>query len=681
MWVSTDNAGVWVLNKSDFSLVQRINKSKGLPVLHIRKCLKDQQENIWIASSGGGLYKYTQNNFFHYDRRTGLKGNRVYAVHQTKDGLWASNSESGLVQIDSLGVHEYWDDPRLLNVKIKTITSDTAGRIWVGTEGKGIFVRGSYLKDSVVVDTTITPIRKDTFRVPYNFSRRLNTQDGLLANWIREIHLEGEQIWVATYSNGISRFRYDQEQDSLYAIRNFGLSDGLENTLINDIQMDSLGRLWYATKKGHVGYIQKDRVQHLGNVLHLAVDIGSLLFFQNKLYLGTSGKGVWWSDLSDPIQFKPLEGEKELHSNNIYQLIFDRENRLWAGSESGVDQVVLNESNQIVDVFHFGRNDGFLGIETCLNAVTKDERGNLWFGTLFGLTQYQPVKNSAKKIKPLLAFENIDINYQNLDSIDQTLIPGKPLQLKPRENRLAFRYRTIDINNPDEVSYRWRLDESDWSPWSTENSVNFAGLPYGDHLFEAQSRNKDWEESDIIHFGFHILQPFHETLFFKQLVIGALALIFLLVTALYIRRVKNKNRKEQERLQMANHLLSLEHKALQLQMNPHFVFNVLNGIKSMGTNDPEKMNKTINKFATLLRAILNNSREEHISLDREIQTLRNYIEVEQLMSTKSFSYEISLDESIDAEEVLIPPMLIQPFVEECYSAWHYGGETGRATST
>ena len=75
------------------------------------------------------------------------------------------------------------------------------------------------------------------------------------------------------------------------------------------------------------------------------------------------------------------------------------------------------------------------------------------------------------------------------------------------------------------------------------------------------------------------------------------------------------------------------------------------------------MNSTINTFATLLRETLYNSRKDTITLDQEIQTLKHYVEIEQLMASKSFTYAISIDSDLDPEEILIPPMLIQPFVE------------------
>ncbi|WCC45326.1 histidine kinase [Tenacibaculum finnmarkense] len=78
-----------------------------------------------------------------------------------------------------------------------------------------------------------------------------------------------------------------------------------------------------------------------------------------------------------------------------------------------------------------------------------------------------------------------------------------------------------------------------------------------------------------------------------------------------------------------------------------------------------ELNNTISKFAILLRAVLNNSRQEEISLADEISILKNYISLEQQINATSFEYEINTDVNLDAEEILIPPMLVQPFVENC----------------
>ncbi len=667
LWFSTSNDGVTILDATNYRLKKKINRKNGLAVSNIRKSITDRQSNIWIATSGGGFYKYSQNNFTHYNQDTGLKGNRVYAVHHKDDEIWASNSEAGLIKIDSAGIHQIKQDKKLSELKIKTLTSDSRGNIWAGTEGKGIILKEIKLKDSIFTTKRRSKrAKKDTITKEVIKNYVINKKRGLSSNWVRSIHISNDTVWAATYSSGITRFIYDYRRHKVKSVRKFAKRRGIKDLEIKYMSADKKGKIWYATENGSLGFIKRNKVTHLGNVLNQKVAINSFVFKDKKMYLGTAGQGIWWADLSEKeLSFKKLKGEKNLYSNNIYQMIFDNEENLWIGTERGVDRVEINLLNQIQDIFHYGRNDGFLGIETCLNAITKDNDGNLWFGAIYGLTKYEPGETDKEPIKPEIHFENIEIAYQTLDSInpDDWAKNNYVLQLTPEQTELSFSYKTIDLDHPNDIEYRYRLNSTAWSPWSSEKKQNLAGLAYGAHSFSAQSRNYRWEESQPITFNIFIDSPIYEKLWFQLTMLGILLLIVTLIALFYIRKVKLKNKEEREKLQMQNHLLSLEQKALRLQMNPHFIFNVLNGIKAMGTSNPSKMNSTINTFATLLRETLYNSRKDHITLDQEMKTLKHYIEVEKLMATKPFDYTISIDSEFDPEEVLIPPMLIQPFVE------------------
>ncbi|GGX24130.1 sensor histidine kinase [Aquimarina muelleri] len=673
LWFSTDNEGITIIDSEVYQQKKKINKTNGLGVSHIRKTIMDRQSNIWIATSGGGFYKYFQNNFTHYDQNNGLKGNHVYAVHSIKNDIWASNSEAGLIKIDSLGIHHIPQEERVSEVKIKTIANDALGNIWAGTDGKGIFFKQIKQVDSIVTDTImhsntldedpiilIDTIIKTTYK-----NHIIDTDKGLQSDWIRSIQVVNNTIWVASYSSGISKFKYNSKKRTLISLKKFTGKNGIEDLQIRDMKQSPDGTIWYATQNGHLGYIKNNKVTHLGNVLNQKTAISTLLFHKNIIYIGTAGRGVWWSSLDKEIKFKKLKGRKRPYSDNIYQMIFDNNNNLWVGSERGVDRIELSQSNVIVDIFHFGRNDGFLGIETSLNAITKDKKGNLWFGAIYGLTKYQPTGITKATVKPKLYFEDVEVAYRSVDSIqlNNWANSDKILKLTPKQTELSFSYKTVDLDHPNDVQYRWKLNSSAWSPWSTDNKQNLAGLAYGAHYFSAQSRNYRWEESDIITFNFFIDSPVYEKLWFQLTVISLIILILGGYGLSYIRRVKQKNKEERTRLQMQNHLLSLEQKALRLQMNPHFIFNALNGIKAMGTSNPIRMNTTINTFATLLRDILYNSRKDYITLDQEMQTLKHYIEIEQLMASKPFIYDISIESDFDPEEILIPPMLIQPFVE------------------
>ena len=663
IWLATQHDGVSVIDTKTWSETLVLDTSNGLSVPHIRHVFKDKQSNIWIATSGGGLYKYFQNSFKQYNTETGLNGNRVYAVHHSNKAIWISNSEAGLIRIDNYGVHDIDLPEAFSEVKIKAITSDKTGNIWAGSDGRGLLFKGKTIRDSIAVDTIKNTMV--TFPKEIEITTVLNTDNGFPFDWIRKIQVTNDAIYAATYSSGIVKFNYNPKTDSLRVSKTFAKEDGMGDLYIRDMILDSKNRLWYATKNGHLGYVFKDEVTHLGSVLEQNTPINSMVFKDDTLYLGTAGKGVWWSNDENLSSFKKLEGAKNSASENIYQLIFDDQDYLWIGTERGVDKLEIDKDNSIKDAFFFGRNDGFLGIETCLNAVDKDDNGHLWFGALYGLTEYQPTEINRDTEKPNLFLEDIKVKFESLDAINlSTWTNSKEiLKLNPDQRQVSFSFKTVDLNHPSGVEYRYKLNDNEWSPWSKNNTQDLLELNFGAHDFLVQSRNYRWKESELLTFSFFIESPLHKKPWFQWVLIGILILGLALLVHHYIKRLKRKNSEEKKRLELENHLLTLEQKALRLQMNPHFIFNVLNGIKAMAPKNPEKMNETVNSFATLLRETLINSRKDAISLDQEIKTIRHYIEVERLMAEKLFEYRIDLKTDLDAEEILIPPMLIQPFVE------------------
>ncbi len=113
----------------------------------------------------------------------------------------------------------------------------------------------------------------------------------------------------------------------------------------------------------------------------------------------------------------------------------------------------------------------------------------------------------------------------------------------------------------------------------------------------------------------------------------------------------------------------MELKVLRSQMKPHFIFNALNSVHNyIFKNNNEKAGEYLVKFSQLMRTTLNNSLTEEVSLESEIATLRNYIDLEKANLNDKFSYSVYVDEAIDMENTLVHPMIIQPFVEN--AIWH-----------
>jgi LytS/YehU family sensor histidine kinase len=121
---------------------------------------------------------------------------------------------------------------------------------------------------------------------------------------------------------------------------------------------------------------------------------------------------------------------------------------------------------------------------------------------------------------------------------------------------------------------------------------------------------------------------------------------------------------KQKTLKQHEALVLMEQKALRSQLNPHFIFNALGAIQNfMLQNKPEEAGGYMTRFARLMRQILENSREDYVSLEEEISTLENYLELQLLRFRGRFTYEIVVASDIDREEVSIPPMFAQPFIE------------------
>jgi hypothetical protein len=334
-------------------------------------------------------------------------------------------------------------------------------------------------------------------------------------------------------------------------------------------------------------------------------------------------------------------------------------NEIWVTSETdGIEVLVLPSFSFKQKINKYNS----LGTNQIKN-VLRDTQNTKWVSSSKGIYKLNSSSNSASNInKPKIYFESLLVNNQNVDSLLGT---DNLIKFSPEQHNISIQFKSIDISNPRNIEYRFKLD-TEFSSWSKNNLVQFANLNPGKYNFQVQSRNNE-NESTIENLSFTIDSPFYKKAWFLFSVIISLLLIAYFSLDLYIKQIHKKHQKKIRKLKLQNHLLSLEQKALQLQMNPHFIFNVLNGIKALGNSGKtDELNSTISKFSVLLRGILNNSRKEEITLKEEINLLKNYIELEQRMSSKAFTYQIITNlNNIDSDEILIPSMLIQPFIENC----------------
>ena len=135
--------------------------------------------------------------------------------------------------------------------------------------------------------------------------------------------------------------------------------------------------------------------------------------------------------------------------------------------------------------------------------------------------------------------------------------------------------------------------------------------------------------------------------------------LFALATFFYYR----SNRQQK----LANNLLAL--KSLRSQMNPHFIFNALNSVNNyIAKSDERNANRFLSDFSVLMRTVLENSEEDFIPLSKELELLELYVKLEHSRFPDKFDYEVKIAENIDINSFDIPPMLLQPYIEN--AIWH-----------
>lgn len=643
LWVGTQNNGM-VLYDFVKNIRTQLNEKDGLPHPNVKSITADQNGQIWIATSGGGLSQCLSQNFRQFIKSDGLASNRVYATFtDSENNLWLAYGGGMIQRYDGTALTTFHLDSLIEGAKCKSITEDHRHRIWIGTEGKGIVVLGG------------------------NNNITIRRQHGLPDDYIQKIVADTQgKIWVATLTKGLASITLDS----------FGVPYinklPLPFEKLSSLHIDNDGLLWVGSNDGRLICIENNVVtwsSSSSNNLPPNAIKSIVTDSLGRIWIGTESQGAWYAGKKSTTSFIKADS---LSSQNIYVLLDDRQGHMWAGSEKGVDRISYTSKGKISDVTFFGKNEGFTGIETCHDAATVDSNHVIWFGTMNGLMRYIPGERITTHSPPAVHFENISILYKpivNSQYAAYALPTGSlrdGLVLDYNDNHLSFDFKAVDLSYPDQIQYRYKLEgtDADWSPATEKSNVNFASLAPGTYTLLVQAATDDLQWSEPVTASFTIRAPFWQQTWF-WITLGLLAVVFIyLFFKVWSARLRKQEQQKRQQLELQNHLLQLEQKSLQLQMNPHFLFNALTSIKSLvARQNLSAAQEEINAFAQLMRGVLNNSRKQSITLAEEILVLEKYLHLEQFCHQDKFEYKITVAPDLDLQEIEIPPMLIQPFVE------------------
>jgi sensor histidine kinase YesM len=228
-------------------------------------------------------------------------------------------------------------------------------------------------------------------------------------------------------------------------------------------------------------------------------------------------------------------------------------------------------------------------------------------------------------------------------------------------------FSVLNFTHPNENRFYYRLDKE--SVWHRVNdgSVNLVRLSPGKYILHVTGSN----DSGLMNLTgdsltINILPPYYQTGWFRLILVIIATLIFFAIRRREIKRIKHE---EQLKTEFNKQLAQAETKALRAQMNPHFIFNCLNSINSYIVEQKHEIaSEQLIRFSKLIRLVLDNSRSETITVAKELETLKLYVLLESARYDNKFICIYSVDENVDINSIMIPPMLLQPYVEN--AIWH-----------
>jgi Histidine kinase/Y_Y_Y domain/Two component regulator propeller len=366
----------------------------------------------------------------------------------------------------------------------------------------------------------------------------------------------------------------------------------------------------------------------------------------DDLWIATSGSGLVHYKNDKIVQI--LKEEDGLSSDICTSLFIDS-SLIWLGTNKGLNRIETRKEK--VTIKRFTSANG-LGADF-INAVIAGD-SNVYVGTAAGLTIFNKNILTEKSVC-ILHILQISENNRPLKKSNNYSFPYNVLNIQ-------IDFTAISFKSAGDITYYYQLKGLN-DNWNTTNAnfINFSTLQPGNYTLYLKAVNKFGVESDTKAIRITIQPPWWQTWLFR---ITALLVVGLLVFVIYRYNIRNIKRKEETKREVEARFAALEQRALQAQMNPHFIFNSLNSIQNFILNlDVKGANAYLTNFASLIRQTLENSMHPLITVASELKYLETYLGLEKLRFRDKFEYNIHTDEAIDQNNTLLPGMFLQPYIE------------------
>ena len=617
IWIGTDKG---LFKISPDGAWQLITKKNGLASDIISIIFQDKEKNIWFGTVLGLSKLVTKTKIHVYTTENGLGSNNVFFLHPVGKEHLLVNTEKN-AQVFNTQHGKFNTLTNIIDPPFYSVVANSVPPLVIGTNKMVTFDSTTFqFKDPVQFQAPfifspycIINDKQGNFflsdqRHLYFISEKQKQPIKILENFFSVLLLDKKgYLWAATLQKGLYRIQYNLANKKLTII---ATEHFLPAENIRSLFEDSKGNIWVGTR------------------YH-----GLYRFSKN----GTAAYSILNIDQS-----------KGLSSNWIKSMAETGEAELWVASLQGLDKLIQQDS--FYRVFNFSRVNNFYG--TITNMVT-DREYSLWLATNEGMVHI--TDGQMEKLPPLPVYITKVSSPDSIYSLQAT-----SLNLGFGHNQLQFEFSAPGFMNEKQLLYSYRLSGSTnagWTEASNQHTVSYASLQPGNYRFEVRTMGWDGNWGKAAFFEFNIKPPFWQTGWFLLLCLLLLFAVIYLAVRKRVQGVRNKAALKQK-------ISETEMMALKAQMNPHFMFNCINSIDAfIHTNDKYNATLYLNKFAKLLRNILDSSKQNIVSFSKDIETLKLYIELEELRNDNKFSTRFDIDEELLGSDYKVPPLIIQPFVE------------------
>ncbi|MBL7798337.1 MAG: histidine kinase [Saprospiraceae bacterium] len=567
----------------------------------------------------------------------------VYFATQLGNGLNVLDTRSG--KLEAYGVKPHPSVTHKLMV-INDMLMDKARNLWVLSE--------DFLHK-------FDPKQKRLNPIPAAVSSQEYADRPTFKNFFEDT--DG-RIWVLTNQGGMHEWQPRANRFSA-KINTPSVSEAPQ--VIQYAACDPNGRIWlvgsgkicaYEPKTGRFVGRVKPEIQQLATdaVRSVAVDSsGNVWVAINRTgLLRLSARNL------ENVEGLLLTDTNGLPTKRIFNMNVDPSGNIWMVTVLGV--VYMNAADRSYRIF---TQSAGMDKNVAYMAIPGGNNGAFYIVSPGKYCRVDFEAVNRKTALPKLYIDKFSIlNQERLGQVP----PNAVITLKPHENVFSFEYGCIDFSNQALYRFAYMLEgwDKDWVHAGSRRYASYTNLNGDRYVFKVKVANSEGVWGAPISVTVVIETPLQKQAWFIALV----ALFFVgLVYALYRYRVRQVEETERLKTEFNRQLAETRLEALRAQMNPHFIFNSLNSInRYIIKSDIKTASLYLTRFAKLIRLILDNSKNKKVVLANELEALRLYVDMESLRFDHQFTFDITCDEDVDADNIEVPPLIIQPYVEN--AIWH-----------